>query len=80
MADVPDRPAPASEGGIEDVRAYLDTLPPRQRALVVLRHLDGISITEAAEILGISEGTVKSMTSRGLASLRTGLKEVEHGL
>jgi len=80
VAQVPESPAAAQEGGADDVRAVLDALPPRQRALVVLRHLDGVSIAEAAELLGISEGSVKSLTSRGLAALRTSLKGVEDGL
>ena len=51
----------------------LRELPPRQRAAVVLRYLDDLSITEAAAALGCSEGTVKSNAARGLDRLRVTL-------
>lgn len=48
----------------------LATLPPRQRAVLVLRYWEQFSEAESAEILGCSIGTVKSSASRGLARLR----------
>lgn len=45
-------------------------LPPRQRAAVVLRYYEGLSEAETARALHCSLGTVKSNTSRGLATLR----------
>jgi RNA polymerase sigma-70 factor (sigma-E family) len=52
------------------VRA-LATLSARQRRVVVLRHLVGLSEREVAADLGVSVGTVKSTASRGLAQLRS---------
>ncbi len=54
----------------DELRRGLQLLPPRQRAAVVLRHYEQRSEAQAAELLGCSVGTVKSLTSRGLAALR----------
>lgn len=71
-AEVPDRAAPA--GGDVDarlsLRAHLATLPPRRRAVVVLRYFCDLSVEETAAALGCSTGTVKSQTARALETLR----------
>lgn len=48
----------------------LQALPSRQRAAVVLRHCEGLSEQEAADVLGTSVGGVNSLVSRGLTTLR----------
>lgn len=53
-----------------DVLRALATLPKMQRAVLVLRYFEDLSVQEAAQALGISEGTVKSYASRGCAALR----------
>jgi RNA polymerase sigma-70 factor (sigma-E family) len=72
VPDLPLEDVPATDPGAA-VFAALAGLPPRMRAAVVLRHLSQLSITETAEALGCSEGTVKSQTARGLAQLRASL-------
>ena len=73
----PDRNLPSGQDLAESVAlrtallSALSGLPLRQRACVVLRYFDDLSVSETAAVLGCSEGTVKSQTSRALASLRT---------
>jgi RNA polymerase sigma-70 factor (sigma-E family) len=48
----------------------VQTLPRKARAVVVLRYYEEMTEAETAEVLGITVGTVKSQTSRALATLR----------
>lgn len=52
-----------------DVRAALATLPEAQRMALVLVDMHGLSVAEAAAVLDVAEGTVKSRCSRGRAAL-----------
>jgi RNA polymerase sigma-70 factor (sigma-E family) len=71
QAQLPD--VAAVEAGYGDevaIVALLGALPPRMRAAVVLRYVEGLSVAQTADALGCSEGTVKSQSARGLAQLR----------
>ena len=59
--DPSDRPA---------VMDALASLPPGQRAVVVLRYYEDLSVAQTADALGCSPGTVKSQTFAALAALR----------
>ena len=50
-----------------DVQSVLAQLRPEHRAVLVLRDLDGLSEAEAADVLGVPEGTVKSRLHRARA-------------
>lgn len=52
------------------VREALAVLPPRQRAVVVLRYFDDLSVADTAVALGCAPGTVKSLTHLAIAGLR----------
>ena len=80
------RPAPdAAEATVthDAVVAALLTVPPRQRAAIVLRYYQDLTETQTAEVMGCSVGTVKSQVSAGLkrlrGSLRQELRRVGHG-
>jgi RNA polymerase sigma-70 factor (sigma-E family) len=76
-----DRPAESAEANAllgEEQRAAvaaLRRLPPRQREALVLRYYADLPESEIADVMGISRGTVKSTTARGLAALGRILRE-----
>ena len=73
---LPERPgADLAEGVAErdQLRRALAALTPRQRAVLVLRHYEGLDDRAIAELLSCGEGSVRSHASRGLQRLRTAL-------
>jgi RNA polymerase sigma-70 factor (sigma-E family) len=62
------------------VQNALDLLPPKARAVVVLRFWDDLTVDQTASALGISAGTVKSQTARAVALLRNHLGADLHEL
>lgn len=77
VAEMPDRAVTVDEMRRIDDRAVLlaalRSLPPRMRAVIVMRHWVGWSERETAHALGCSIGSVKSQSSRGLERLRRDL-------
>lgn len=55
----------------------LQTLPPRQRAAIVLRYYEDLSEREAAGLLGCSEGTLNQLIVRGMTALRAEIGDDE---
>lgn len=81
-AELPEQPDPAS--GIDPadsytagalVRSALAALPRQQRMVLLLRYLEDLPSASVAELLGISEGSVKTHAYRGLRALRASLGE-----
>lgn len=71
-----ERPAPSQMTELRLVLLQaLATLPPRARAVVVLRYWEDLSIDQVAGVLGCSAGTVKSQSARALEKLRAHLGE-----
>ncbi|MGW6130352.1 RNA polymerase sigma factor [Cellulomonas sp. NPDC055163] len=56
-----------------DVLRALGTLSPRERACVVLRQMEDLSVQETADLLRVSQGAVKRYTADGLARLGAAL-------
>jgi RNA polymerase sigma factor (sigma-70 family) len=52
------------------VRAAVATLPPRQRAALVLRYYADLPVSEVAELMRCREGTVKALTHQAIETLR----------
>ena len=73
----PSGPEPAAPISDHDtalvVREALAALPPDQRAALILVDVQGYAVAEAAEILGVAEGTIKSRCARGRARLAVAL-------
>jgi RNA polymerase sigma-70 factor (sigma-E family) len=72
MADLAAGPAALQEEATlrAELFGVLAALAPRQRAVLVLRYFESLSVNETAVALGCSEGTVKSQTAKALAAIR----------
>lgn len=70
---MPDASGTGEEDGMvthQVLIGHLRGLPPRQRAAIVLRYYEDLSVTQTAEIMGCSPGSVKTHVSIGLSKLR----------
>ncbi|WP_433372525.1 RNA polymerase sigma factor SigM [Actinoplanes sp. CA-142083] len=78
--DRPSAPEPAAPAEDHDtalvVRQALADLPTEQRAAIVLVDIQGYPVAEAAEILGVAEGTIKSRCARGRARMALALSSL----
>lgn len=74
-------PDPGVEDGAErrareaEVHDLLRSLPPRQRAALVLRYFEDLTEAQAAEVMGVAVGTVKSLSHQAIARMREELAE-----
>lgn len=71
--ELQDAELPDHAGAVDErlrLHRALSKVPTRQRAVLVLRFLEGLSVEETAEVLKCRPGTVKSQCARGLANAR----------
>lgn len=81
LTDAPPEPRPAPAAGPEDglvLWPHVASLPPRQRAVIVLRYYEQLSEREIAAALGCSTGNVKSTAHRALQALRAAIGPETH--
>ena len=84
MDNIPDVPDPSlgpTERLVEkerraQVRDALDALPPNQKAAMLLRHYEGLSYAEIAQIFGVTPKAVEGLISRAAASLQARLSHL----
>ena len=81
-ATMPERPEPDATAGVDErdrMIALLRRLPAKQRAVLVLRHYEGLPDAAIAELLGSGEVSVRTNAHRGLATLRRLMTESAGG-
>ena len=76
VSELPEPPVreDGTADGVATREALVDglrKLPPRQRAVLVLRYLEGLDVAATAAALGCRQGTVKSQAAHGLTALRS---------
>jgi RNA polymerase sigma-70 factor (sigma-E family) len=79
--DLPDAEVADPAAGVGERSALLTALaelPPRQRAVVVLRYVEDMTDAQVGALLGCSAGTVRSQVARALAKLRASERLAEH--
>jgi len=74
---LPDRPPQEARVEVNDMIRALFKLPPEQRAPIVLLALENVSYEDAAQMLGIPGGTVRSRLFRGREALRELMEEAD---
>jgi RNA polymerase sigma-70 factor (sigma-E family) len=80
VATVPERPSEPPSAGVDDrlvLEQALRGLPPRKRAVLVLRYLEDLPEAQVADLLGCSVGTVRSQAHKAIAQLRSALTPVD---
>ena len=63
----------------EEIEAALGHVRAEHRAALVLRHIEGLSYSEIAQVLEVPDGTAKGWVSRGRAAMLIALAEEDHG-
>lgn len=76
-ASLPDRDAQRQQSPIE-VMVALQSLSVRQQSVLVLHHVEGLSVDQVASVLGCRAGTVKSRLHRAREALRGAIERKEH--
>jgi len=70
LEELPASPSCSQEPNLEDLTEVLGALPREQRQVVLMRFVDGMTVNEIAQALGIPDGTVKSRLHHALEKLR----------
>ena len=75
QGDLEDIPMEESKQDINDLRKILHRLPPQQEEVLVLKYYEELKIREIADILGLSQNTVKTRLRLGISKLKQIMKK-----